>query len=83
MSVVPEISSISEAVAANSGLRLLVLYGSRARGDAHGRSDWDSDTSPTTSWIRWGCSCAPRRVGDLLTLDPDVLAEKAASINRQ
>lgn len=23
------------------GLELLVLYGSRARGDAHGRSDWD------------------------------------------
>jgi predicted nucleotidyltransferase len=24
-----------------SGLHLLVLYGSRARGDAHARSDWD------------------------------------------
>ncbi len=24
-----------------SGLRLLILFGSRARGDAHARSDWD------------------------------------------
>jgi predicted nucleotidyltransferase len=27
--------------AVQPGLRLLVLYGSRARGDAHERSDWD------------------------------------------
>jgi predicted nucleotidyltransferase len=27
--------------AAAAGLRLLVLYGSRARGDAHAHSDWD------------------------------------------
>jgi predicted nucleotidyltransferase len=33
--------SLQSVAAACSGLNLLVLYGSRARGDAHNRSDWD------------------------------------------
>ena len=33
--------SLAPAVAAVPGLELLVLHGSRARGDSHARSDWD------------------------------------------
>jgi predicted nucleotidyltransferase len=33
--------------AAHPGLHLLVLHGSRARGDAHGLSDWDFAASGT------------------------------------
>lgn len=32
---------IQRAARAARGLKLLVLHGSRARGDAHARSDWD------------------------------------------
>ena len=32
---------LAREAAAAPGLRLLVLHGSRARGDAHARSDWD------------------------------------------
>lgn len=32
---------IRKAAKTVPGLRLLVLHGSRARGDAHGKSDWD------------------------------------------
>lgn len=32
---------IRPIAASASGLRLLILFGSRARGDAHTRSDWD------------------------------------------
>lgn len=32
---------IAERAATHSGLALLLLFGSRARGDAHPRSDWD------------------------------------------
>lgn len=35
------VADIREAVSGMSGLDLLLLYGSRARGDAHARSDWD------------------------------------------
>ncbi len=37
-SVVPELRA---AARAHAGLKLLVLHGSRARGDAHEASDWD------------------------------------------
>lgn len=33
--------AMHDAVAGLEGLRLLVLHGSRSRGDEHGRSDWD------------------------------------------
>lgn len=33
--------AIAELAATMPGLGLLVLHGSRARGDAHQRSDWD------------------------------------------
>lgn len=33
--------SLSATAAGSPGLRLLVLHGSRARGQAHARSDWD------------------------------------------
>lgn len=33
--------SLRAVAEAQPGLQLLVLYGSRARGDAHDRSDWD------------------------------------------
>ena len=36
---IPE--AIGRLAAAATGLRWLVLYGSRGRGDGHGRSDWD------------------------------------------
>lgn len=39
MSSPPE--TLPDAVARLPGLRLLVLHGSRARGDAHDGSDWD------------------------------------------
>jgi len=35
------VDRIREVVARTTGLSLLVLFGSRARGDAHARSDWD------------------------------------------
>jgi predicted nucleotidyltransferase len=35
------LQALAALAARQSGLRLLVLYGSRARGDAHARSDWD------------------------------------------
>lgn len=38
MSAADEIRRVTRAA---RGLKLLVLYGSRARGDAHTRSDWD------------------------------------------
>jgi len=33
--------SLTEAVSSTGGLRLLVLFGSRARGDERADSDWD------------------------------------------
>lgn len=39
MRVVPD--TLPDAAARLPGLRLLVLHGSRARGEAHERSDWD------------------------------------------
>lgn len=41
MHAIPELSAFRQAAARVPGLRLLVLHGSRARGDAHARSDWD------------------------------------------
>jgi predicted nucleotidyltransferase len=38
---VPELSGVSELAAREPGLELLVLFGSRARGDASAASDWD------------------------------------------
>ena len=35
------LDALRAAAAASGGLRLLVLHGSRARGDAHAHSDWD------------------------------------------
>jgi predicted nucleotidyltransferase len=35
------IGALRELVAGLAGLRVLVLHGSRARGDGHERSDWD------------------------------------------
>lgn len=35
---IPVLRAVAEK---HAGLRLLLLYGSRARGDAHERSDWD------------------------------------------
>jgi predicted nucleotidyltransferase len=32
---------LAALAASHAGLRLLVIFGSRARGDAHERSDWD------------------------------------------
>lgn len=32
---------VRDVAARTAGLSLLVVFGSRARGDAHGRSDWD------------------------------------------
>jgi predicted nucleotidyltransferase len=32
---------LTQLAGEHTGLRLLVLFGSRARGDAHARSDWD------------------------------------------
>jgi uncharacterized protein len=37
----PLLDRVSEAARREPGLELLVLFGSRARGDAHERSDWD------------------------------------------
>jgi len=34
-------AALGRIAAATPGLHLLVLHGSRARGDAHARSDWD------------------------------------------
>lgn len=39
MSMVP--GTLADGVARLPGLRILVLHGSRARGEAHERSDWD------------------------------------------
>jgi predicted nucleotidyltransferase len=40
--VPPEtLKAMADVAAAARGLRLLVLFGSRARGDAHAASDWD------------------------------------------
>ena len=36
-----ELAAVRAAAATQPGLRLLLLHGSRARGDAHARSDWD------------------------------------------
>lgn len=37
----PALQKIRTLASAFTGLRLLVLHGSRVRGDAHERSDWD------------------------------------------
>ncbi|HSF42194.1 MAG TPA: nucleotidyltransferase domain-containing protein, partial [Thermoanaerobaculia bacterium] len=37
----PEIDRISELARQSPGLHLLILFGSRARGDDHLGSDWD------------------------------------------
>ena len=37
----PAAKKLTELARSASGLRLLVLFGSRARGDAHPGSDWD------------------------------------------
>ena len=37
----PELPALQTAARAHAGLRLLILHGSRARGDAHLHSDWD------------------------------------------
>ncbi len=34
-------NAVAAAAGATAGLELFILYGSRARGDAHGTSDWD------------------------------------------
>jgi predicted nucleotidyltransferase len=39
MSIV--LPSLERAASAHAGLNLLLLHGSRARGDAHAQSDWD------------------------------------------
>ncbi len=41
MDVDGAIAALDRIVARYPGLRLLLLHGSRARGDAHARSDWD------------------------------------------
>jgi predicted nucleotidyltransferase len=38
---IPELAVVSELAAGEPGLELLVLFGSRARGDAGPTSDWD------------------------------------------
>lgn len=40
-SVEPALEPVARLARETPGLRLLVLYGSRARGDTHGGSDWD------------------------------------------
>jgi predicted nucleotidyltransferase len=37
----PVLSIVRAVAQAHAGLELLVLHGSRARGDVHARSDWD------------------------------------------
>ena len=37
----PDLFALSNLASASSGLRLLLLFGSRARGDASPQSDWD------------------------------------------
>ena len=39
--VVPEAASIADVASGKPGLRALLLFGSRARGDASPTSDWD------------------------------------------
>ncbi len=38
---VPRLEEIAGVAAATPGVQVLMLYGSRARGDAHETSDWD------------------------------------------
>jgi predicted nucleotidyltransferase len=55
-------ADIAEFVPGLPGLRLLVLHGSRSRGDAHERSDWDfayrADTGFDELELRWRLSKA-------------------------
>jgi predicted nucleotidyltransferase len=37
----PFVNALTEMARATTGLELLLLFGSRGRGDAHARSDWD------------------------------------------
>jgi predicted nucleotidyltransferase len=37
----PELQQVTALARTSPGLELLVLFGSRARGDSHSRSDWD------------------------------------------
>lgn len=37
----PDLQQVTELARTSPGLELLVLFGSRARGDSHSRSDWD------------------------------------------
>jgi len=37
----PDLQQVTELARISPGLELLVLFGSRARGDSHPRSDWD------------------------------------------
>lgn len=41
MDVEGRVATVHDAVAGLEGLRLLVLHGSRSRGDEHAHSDWD------------------------------------------
>src|SRR4051812_12303401 len=37
----PDLRQVTDLARESPGLELLVLFGSRARGDSHSRSDWD------------------------------------------
>ena len=52
----PVIDTLAQAARATPGLEVLMLFGSRARGDAHPGSDWDlgylaSDVLDVDAWL--------------------------------
>lgn len=71
MNTPEEVAAVRNLAGQFPGLRLLVLYGSRARGDAHVRSDWDfaylGDTALDNLELRH------RLVGALHTPDLDLV----------
>ena len=70
----PDLRQVTDLARTSPGLELLVLFGSRARGDSHSRSDWDfgylaaRDFDPPTFSHAWSCSSGTDRI-DLVDLN--------------
>jgi predicted nucleotidyltransferase len=62
--MVPGESELRDALSRLAGLRLLVLHGSRSRGEGHERSDWDFDRVDLSDLERAGAVLRYRVAAD-------------------